>query len=321
MNAGLIPVRVIDVGGTHELATVELMRAEGYAQRLGVDIRRTYVTNGAEAVDLLLAGKADIAVQAGFGPALTAIAKEAPLRVVAASNLLTVHAVYSRKPDIRRLEDLAGRTVGVGKLGALTHQLIFAALRKHDIDPASVRFVSIGNSGTIFKALLRGEVDAGFGETEVFDNQQHYGVHALEDGVLWRELPDFPNQASFAPCAVIREKRDALTRTLAAYALLYRRLHSPASWDAYAAAWTTALPDSGIEEGRSQWRFYQDNHPFAEDLLLPEVQLRYLQELNISMHLQRSALPFEVVADMSMARDALRLLDAMEPHNQEKAAS
>jgi ABC-type nitrate/sulfonate/bicarbonate transport system substrate-binding protein len=292
--------------------TVELLRRQGYLEQMGVHATRTYVKNGSEATELLLAGRGDVAMQVGFGPALVAIESGAPLRVIAAANLLTVHALYSKDPNIRSLKDLQHRTVGVGALGALTHQLIYAALLKQGVDPASVQFVSIGNSATIFRALLAGEVDAGFGETEVFENQAHYGVHALDDGALWRELPEFPNQASFATTTALRDKRNALVRTLAAHALLYRCLHSPDSWDAYAAACAAGLPHSDPAESRTQWLFYQRYHPFADDLLLPEAQLRYLQELNVTMKLQRRVLPFDAVTDMSLARDALRLLDVNE---------
>jgi ABC-type nitrate/sulfonate/bicarbonate transport system substrate-binding protein len=301
-------LRIVDVGGSHELVTVELMRSQGFLERMGIHAGKTYVKNGAEAARLLLDGHADVAMQVGFGPALAAIANGAPLRVIAASNLLTVHAVYSKQPDIRSLRDLQHRTVGVGALGALTHQLIYAALRKRGVDPATVKFVSIGNSSTIFKWLLEGKVDAGFGETDVFEHQAQYGVHALEDGVLWEQLPEFPNQASFATVNAIRERREALVRTLAAHALLYRFLHDPASWDAYAAAWAVGLPDSPPEEGRVQWRFYQRHHPFATDLLLPPEQLAYMQELNVAMGLQGRMLPYAAVTDMSMAHEALRLL-------------
>jgi ABC-type nitrate/sulfonate/bicarbonate transport system substrate-binding protein len=307
-------VQIVDAGGPHEKVTVELMRSQGYCERLGIRIDRTYVTNGAEAAALLRSGHGDVAMQVGFGPTLAAIDEGAPLRVIAGSNLLTVHAVYSKQPAIRRLQDLGGRTVGVGRLGALTHQLIYAALCKHGVDPATVRFVPIGNSATIFRALLAGEVDAGFGETDVFENQAHYGVHALDDGVLWQELPEFPNQASFATAAALRGKRDVLVRTLAAHALLYRFLHSPDSWTAYAAAWARALPGSDPAESRAQWSFYQRHHPFAADLLLPPVQVAYLQDLNVTMRLQRRVLPFDDIADMSLAHDAVRLLDGDTAH-------
>jgi NitT/TauT family transport system substrate-binding protein len=321
MTRTLTEVHIVDAGGPHEVVNVELLNRRGYLEQMGIRASKTYVSNGAEATALVLGGHCDVAMQVGFGPALSAIVNGAPLRIIAASNLLTVHAVYSKKPEIRRLRDLEHRTVGVGALGALTHQLIYAALHKSGIDPAAVRFVSIGNSATIFRALLAGEVDAGFGETDVFENQAHYGVHSLDDGVLWRELPEFPNQASFASKAAIRGKRDALVRTLAAHALLYRYLHSPDSWNAYAAARAAALSDADPVESRTQWLFYQHHHPYAEDLLLPEAQLRYMQDLNVTMKLQRRVLPFDAVTDMSLARDALRLIDVQAGHKAEARAS
>jgi ABC-type nitrate/sulfonate/bicarbonate transport system substrate-binding protein len=304
----VLPVHIVDVGGAHELVTVEFMRRQGLFERVGLEVTRTFVRNGGEAKDLLLAGHGDAAMQVGFGPALMAIEAGAPLRIIAASNLLTVHALYSKHPEIRRLRDLKHRTVGVGAPGALTHQLVYAALMKHGIDPVAVRFVNIGNSAKIFRALLAGEVDAGFGETDVYEHQARYGVHALEDGVLWRELPEFPNQASFAMRHVIETKREILVRTLAAHALLYRSLHEPSGRDVFADSWAAALPESSAEECRAQWRFYQDYHPFAEDLMLPEAQLNYLQELNVSMNVQCRVLPFAEVADLSLAGEALRLI-------------
>jgi ABC-type nitrate/sulfonate/bicarbonate transport system substrate-binding protein len=309
MTAGTCDIRIVDAGGPHELVNLELMKSQGFLERFGVNPHKTYVTNGAAAARLVLSGECDAAMQVGFGPALSAIVRGEPLRVLGGSNLLTVHAVYSQQPDIRALKDLEGRTVGVGPLGALTHQLIYAALLKHGVDPARVRFVPMGSSSTIFKAMLAGEVEAGFGETDVFDNQARYRVHALEGGVLWRELPEFPNQASFASQTALREKRDPLVRILAAHVLLYRCLHSPDSWDAYAAAWTAALPEGAdLEEARGQWQFYQDFHPYAEDLRLPENQVRYMQDLNVAMGLQDRILPYEAVTDMSLAAEALRMV-------------
>ena len=301
-------IHIVDAGGPHERVTVELMRRKRLYERFGLQPRKTYVTNGAEAAELLCSGGADVAMQVGFGPALVAIADGAPLRIIAGSNLLTVHAIYARDPSIRRLQDLPGRSVGVGRLGALTHQLIYAVLLKHGVDPESVRFVPVGNSATVFRALLAGEVDAGFGETDVFENQARYGVHALENGVLWRELPEFPNQASFATVDAIREKRELIVRTLAAHALLYRILHDPASRQAYRDAWTAALPKAPLDECDAQWSFYQRYHPFAADLQLSEAHVQYMQNLNIKMRLQHRALPSASLVDLSLPRDALGLI-------------
>ncbi|MBC2665296.1 ABC transporter substrate-binding protein [Novosphingobium flavum] len=304
-------IRVVDAGGTHERVTIELMRRLRLFERVGLSVERTLVTNGGEAVDLLLGGKADAALQVGFGPALAAIADGAPLRVVAGANLLTVHAIYARDPAIRSLADLAGRRVGVGALGALTHQLAVAALRKQGLDPGAVEFVTIGNSAAIFRHLLEDRIDAGFGESEVFHDQARYGVHALADAVLWRELPDFPNQASFATLAALGERREALVRVLAAHALLYRALHHGPAED-YLAAWAAALPEFPAAEGAVQLAFYRENRPFAEDLRLPEPSVAMLQRLNLAMGRQQAVLPFAALADMSLAAEACALADHIE---------
>ena len=301
-------IRIVDAGGPHERVNIALMNRMGWWDRVGIHPIKTYVDNGGQAAGLLLGGKVDVAMQVGFGPMLAAIDNGAAFKVIAGANLLAVHAVYSKNPDIRSLRDLEGRTVGTGRLGALTHQLIYAALLKAGVDPAKVTFVPQGNSASIFRALLAGELDAGFGETDVYNHQDHYGVHALEGGVLWRELPDFPNQASVARQDAIEGKRDALVRTLAAHALLYRYLHDPASWDDYAVAWQEALPHQPLAEGRVLWQFYQDYRPYAADLLLPEAKLSFIQNLNVTMGQQRRVWPFADITDMSMVRDALKLI-------------
>jgi hypothetical protein len=44
------------------------------------------------------------------------------------------------------------------------------------------------------------------------------------------------------------------------------------------------------------------------NLALTPDRLRIIQELNISSNVQKAVLPFEQVADMSLAADALKLL-------------
>jgi hypothetical protein len=42
-------------------------------------------------------------------------------------------------------------------------------------------------------------------------------------------------------------------------------------------------------------------------VLSPE-RVRYMQELNVSLGVQKSVLPYECVCDMSLAQDAIKLL-------------
>ena len=255
----------------------------------------------------LTSGKADVCMGSGVSNVIAAIAGGAPLRLLAGANLRVVQAIFSKRPEIRTLKDLEGRRVGSGPKGQLVHQIIFAAMLKQGADPNKVDFVNLGNSGTIFKAVAKGEIDAGTGEANVYDSQAKYGVHVLEHGALWEELPDYINQASYASLDAIKTKREILIRTLAAHAKAYRFVQTPQSHDAYAAARiaATAGPVDPAET-ETQWSFYQRLKPFAVNLVLNEGQVRYIQQLNVTMGLQKAVMPSREPSSIaSLAKEAL----------------
>src|SRR5262245_5803868 len=61
-------------------------------------------------------------------------------------------------------------------------------------------------------------------------------------------------------------------------------------------------------ERKSCNRSCKEHKPFAVDLVLSPERVRYMQDLNVSLGVQKSVLPFERVCDMSLARDAVKLL-------------
>jgi ABC-type nitrate/sulfonate/bicarbonate transport system substrate-binding protein len=307
MAAGL-QVNIVNTDGAASACLQEMIRRAGYLDQLGVEAKFTNIVGTPKLVDALVKGDADACIYSGFSPVLTAIEQGAPLKIVAGANLLPVQAVFAKSPAITRLKDLEGKTVGVGAAGALLHQVMYAALEKVGADPSKVKFVDIGSSAQVWRAILADKVDAGPSEASYLDVQDKNGVHVLSDGKFWDTVPTYTNQASYMSDAAIRDKREALVKTLAAHARLYRLLHDPKSWDAYAEARKAALKNDSPEEARGQWDFYQARKPFAVDLVLSEERIRYVQQLNVEMGLQKKILPFDQVADMSLARDALKLI-------------
>jgi NitT/TauT family transport system substrate-binding protein len=97
-------------------------------------------------------------------------------------------------------------------------------------------------------------------------------------------------------------------RALAAYAKLYRFVQSPKSRDAFLRARRSVFPNAAEVDHVAQWNYVQTHKPFAVDLILSPERLRYMQELNLSFRVQKQILPFERVADMSLAAEALKLL-------------
>ena len=303
------PVTIVYTAGNFAATLQQLMKQKRFLQDMGLQPDFISVGDGSKVIGALLSGQADICTASGFGQVLPAIERGGNLKVLAGSEVLLLHLMYSSRPEIKTLKDLEGRTVGVGSLGALLHSITVALLRKNHVDPTRITFVNVGSSADVFRAVVAKVVDAGPSELDYLQQQGKYGVHGLTDGNFWDGLPEYTNQASYASEHAIRERRDVLVRTLAAYAKLYRFISSPQSRDEYVAARAAALGKDEHEEALAQWSFFQQHASFATDLVLSEERIRYMQELNVSLGIQKSVLPDGQVSDTSLARDAVKLLE------------
>jgi ABC-type nitrate/sulfonate/bicarbonate transport system substrate-binding protein len=304
-SAGPDPVTIVSTSGTTNLVLTALLRQQGYLQALGIEPTFINVADGNKVAAALISGDVDICPLAGFTQVLAAITRGAPLKIVAGGADKNFNAVFSGNPRLRTLKDLEGHSVGVGALGTQLHQTMVALFRKYGVDGSKVTFANIGASVDVFRAVQARVVDAGPAEVWL---QGKSGLHILEHGKTFESLPEFVNQVAFTSDRAIARKRDALVRTLAAYARLYRFIMSGDSEAAFIDAGASALGPNSPELTRAQWEFYRQIQPFAGNLSLHEDRVRYMQELNVTTGTQKNVASFERVADMSLARDALKRL-------------
>ena len=286
----------------------QLLKSGNYLQKFGVETNVLNVTDGSRVIASLIGGTGDLCGGSGFSSLLPAIEKGATLKIVSGVMMRPQNTIFSKRPDILSCKDLVGKTVGIGPVGALLHQLAVAAMMKAGVDYTKVNFHNVGSVVDVFRAVVAGSVDAGLGSIDVFDQQAKYGVHALTDGILWNELPDFTNQAMITTDAAIAGKRDLLVRALAAHASLYRFIASPGSKEAWAKARIAGLNKDDPAEAESQWKFFNSPGMMATNLLMTPASFKTIQELNVKLGVQGKVLPFEQVADMSLAQEALKLL-------------
>lgn len=303
-----IPVNIVNTASNSTMTLQELLKRQGFFEEFGVAPTTLNVADGSKLMGALFSGSSDICMLSGFSQVFPAIERGGKLKIVAGAGLLLQDAIYSAKPNIRHVKDLEGKTVGTGSPGALLHQFTVALLRKKGVDVSKVTFVNIGSSASVFKAVVAGTVDAGPSLIDVYPEQKKYGVHALVDGELWKELPEFTYQASYTSDRAIAEKREGLVRVLAAYGKLYRFISGPNSREAFLSARAAVFKRSDPVEAEFEWNFAQKYKPYDTDLTLSEARLRYMQNLNLEFGIQKKILPFNEVADMSLAKEALKLL-------------
>ena len=311
---GDLPVKILSSQGVQVITIQELMNRKGYFKEFGLSASAIAANSGTTVIGPLLNQQADVCIFAGFGQLLNAIEKGAALKILGAASVKGQQALFSKNPAVKTLKDLEGKSIGVGAIGAQLHQVALALLRKHGVDVNKVKFVTVGSSGDVFRAVIAGTVDAGNGQADVLSSLDKFGVHMVEGGDYATALPEFTWQASFTSTKTIAEKRETLVRTLAAYAKAFRYVQNPGSKDDFVAAQLAGLDSKNPEEATkgaiSQWEYLQERKIYAEDLVLSPERVQYMQELNVETGGQKKIMPYEQIIDTSIAKEAIARLDA-----------
>jgi ABC-type nitrate/sulfonate/bicarbonate transport system substrate-binding protein len=301
-------VDIVMTQGNTGLIVHEIAKSQGFFDQLGVAPNVLQVSDGSKCVAALVSGASQICIYSGFNQLTPAIERGAGVKILAGALNLPSVAMFSGRPNIQHVADLRGKVLGIGAPGSVLHQMTVLLLRKKGVDPNSVTFRNVGSNADVFKAVAAKTVDAGLSDIEVWGKAAGFGAHALPDGLLWKEIPEYTNQASYASDAAIRQDRDAIVRTLAAYGKAYRYVSGPASQGAYVRARQKVTGQGDVPAALSQWNWIQQNHPYATNLVLSQAQVDTVQKLDVEFKVQRQVLPFNQITDMSIARDAVKLI-------------
>jgi ABC-type nitrate/sulfonate/bicarbonate transport system substrate-binding protein len=303
------PVHIATAAGSTNSTMNAVLKQQKFLESFDLNPEMVPIADGSKIMGGIYSGSLDVAPLSGFSQVFPAIEHGGDLKIISAATLVPLQALFSSKPNIKTLKDLEGKTVGSASVGALVHQLTVTLLRKHSVDVSKIKFVNIGSVTDIFRGVMAGTVDAGTGPASFIEDADAYKVHLLQNGDMSAELPDFTYQAGWTSQRMIDSKRDIIVRVLAAYVKLFRFLQNPASKDLFLTARKSAFPNAPDHEHLAEWDFLQRAKPFSTDLQMSPDRIRYMQQINIDFKVQKEMLPYEKVADMSLAKEALALAE------------
>ncbi|TPE46509.1 ABC transporter substrate-binding protein [Amaricoccus solimangrovi] len=296
-------VSIATTAGLTVVTMTQLMMDQGFLGEFDLVPSFIPVKDGSKVIASLYSGESDICVYSGFPQILPAIEKGADLKIVAMAGKGSMSVLYSGRDDIRTLADLKGKTIGAGSTGSNVNMYMTALLRTVGLDEKDVIFVNIGGNTEIFRAVTAGVVDAGVGEVMFMYEPDKWKVHAVAE--VLKALPEYTGQASYTSGNIIGSRRDVLVRTLAAYRRLYRFMQQGDSEQAWIDARKTATSGKESPEIASlQWKYIRDNNVFGEGLPMDQARVDWMQDLNISLGIQKGVMPFDQIVDPSLAADA-----------------
>jgi ABC-type nitrate/sulfonate/bicarbonate transport system substrate-binding protein len=186
----------------------------GYFDATGITVDLVFAQSNASVIQQLAAGSYQVAPSAGMVDPIRALDKGAPVALVRIVIQSPPYALLA-KPDIKRTEDLKGKTIIIGGPKDITRIFAERMLAPHGLKVGDYDYVFAGATSARFSALKAGAVDAAlltapfnfFAETAGYTNL----------GFTFDVLPDMP----FAGMAVNQpwadSHADLLKRFLNAY--------------------------------------------------------------------------------------------------------
>jgi ABC-type nitrate/sulfonate/bicarbonate transport system substrate-binding protein len=183
-------------------------------QRHGLDVELVYIASGPRAVQTLIGGGVDIAAIGGSAGIDAKLAGADAVYVAIPVNRVIVFTVVA--PEIKRVEDLRGKSIGATRVGTLTDYFTRYYLRQSGLVPdRDVMVRGTGGLPETLAALKAGQIQGGtFGFPAVL-HAQAAGFHILVDYATLGFR--YPLSTVVVTQSTIRARESAVRNFLAAY--------------------------------------------------------------------------------------------------------
>ena len=255
--------------GAWDTAVTYLGSKAGIFKKYGIELDTTYTAGTGETLQPVISGPVDAGLAVGTLGAMSAFAKGAPIRIIAAEATGASDYWYSRtSSSIRNLKDTNGHTIAYSTRGSSTDSIVRAFITEFGL---TARPVATGNPSATMSAVMSEQVDVGWAPPP-------YGLKEMEDGKIRLVakatdaaiVRDQTIRVIVANAQALEQRKDVFRRFMQAYrdSIDYMYGDSPQVIIDYAAF--VGVPDSMARRVRDDF--------FPKSLLNPD-QIRGLDSL------------------------------------------
>ena len=158
--ASNVPIRITQSTVGPDALPYWVAQDKGFFRKHGIDTEIIYVRSGSNQVAALVTGNAQFA-NLGGAPVIAAAPRAAGLKFIAMTRQdLERHVVV--RPEIKDVQGLCGKNVGVTNLGGTSWLVAMMGLEHLKLDPArdQIGFRALGNYPVLVQAIETGGIDA-----------------------------------------------------------------------------------------------------------------------------------------------------------------
>ena len=191
-----------------------LAQQEGLFKKNGLDIELIHIPSSSRAIQAILAGEIAFSFMDGNNEAQANL-KGANLAMVAGATNRMVFSLMA-KPEIKRINDLKGKKIGITRVGSSTHTSALYALGQAGLKSADYQILPLMEVPNIFTALTAGQIDAGVVSPPTNSRARKAGFNELMN--LAKEGPEYVSVAVGASRSYVRANEDIVRRVIRSYA-------------------------------------------------------------------------------------------------------
>ncbi len=181
----------------------------------GLNDQMILIPSGSQLAQVTVAGEVEIGSLNGSS-AMAAALKGADIKIIGNNVNKMIFSIYA-KPEIKTVEGLKGRKIGISRFGSSTDISARYALRKYNIDPQKdVTILQMGAMSSIMGGLQGGSIDAGLVSPPTQFLVEKLGFKELVN-ITDMDLA-FPNPSLVVQGGILRNKPDVIDRFMRAYA-------------------------------------------------------------------------------------------------------
>lgn len=144
----------------NDIAALWVPKDLGLFRKQGIDPTIVLITGGARMTQALLSGSSPMAFT-GATPVVTAVGAGADSVMILSINNKLTYDIWA-KAEIKKPDELKGKTIGISGFGSSSHVASFLMLQHFNLDEKrdKITFVATGDEPTRAQAVLAGRIDA-----------------------------------------------------------------------------------------------------------------------------------------------------------------
>ena len=274
-------------------------QSQGLYRNEGFEVETVVVSSGTPAVQAVIAGDLDFATTGNV--ATIAAIRGMPVRNVLVSTTAT-DQVLVVKPEIRRVEDLRGKTLGVAGIRTVSDISTRLLLRKHGLAPdTDVKIVALGGSSLRLAALRGGQVDGTLLSAPYNKSAVKLGFVEL---AFMKDVRKVPSGGLATSIRKIQNDPDAIIRAITATLKAIRIIKNDKE-----AALRVMAKELGMKDKEIGSMVYEDGIKLFSDTGIP-ADAAVIEEIETAKEILGISRDISIseVADWSFARAALLAL-------------